>query len=70
MKHYSLKEFVKQFGQLKAAEIFGVNQSAISKALRSNREITVTQQEDGGFIAKETRPFPHKEKPTAEQGQA
>ncbi|MCO7512367.1 Cro/CI family transcriptional regulator [Serratia fonticola] len=64
MKRYSLFEFVQTHGQAKTAEIFGVNQSAISKAVRLCRNVTVYESGDGTFKAEETRPFPHREKPT------
>lgn len=58
MEKLPLSVFVSRNGQEKAAEIFNVRQSAISKALSSGRNITVTILEDGKVIAEELKPFP------------
>ncbi|NWA24027.1 hypothetical protein HX866_03910 [Pseudomonas gingeri] len=41
-----------------AAHDLGVQQAAISKAVRVKREIFVTRHADGSFTATEERPFP------------
>ncbi|HAF1404926.1 TPA: hypothetical protein G8O12_003738 [Salmonella enterica] len=64
MKKFSLAEFVREHGQPKTAEIFGIKQSAISKALRLNRNITIIQQADGTYEGEEVRSFPHRSKST------
>lgn len=58
MKRLPLSIFVSQKGQEKAAEMFGVRQSAISKALSSGRNITVIISDDGSVEAEELKPFP------------
>lgn len=58
MEKLPLSVFVSRNGQEKAAEIFNVRQSAISKALSSGRNITVTIFENGQVIAEELKPFP------------
>lgn len=58
MEKLPLSVFVSRNGQEKTAEIFNVNQSAISKALSSGRNITVTILENGMVMAEEVKPFP------------
>lgn len=53
-----LKDYVKQFGQTKTAQDLGVYQSAIFKALASERDITVIVHEDGVISAEELKIFP------------
>lgn len=53
-----LKDYAKQFGQTKAAKDLGVYQSAIYKALASERDITVIIHEDGTISAEELKSFP------------
>lgn len=53
-----LKDYADRFGQTKAASDLGVYQSAIFKAINSNRNITVTVHEDGSVSAEELKPFP------------
>ncbi|WP_426576307.1 Cro/CI family transcriptional regulator [Xenorhabdus stockiae] len=58
MERIPLSDFVSQKGQEEAASLFGVNQSAISKALAIGRKITVIVHRDGRIEAEELRPFP------------
>lgn len=58
MKSYPLSNFIDKHGQAEVAKFFGVNQSAISKALRSGRKITVLVHDDGRVEAEEIKPFP------------
>jgi predicted transcriptional regulator len=58
MKKIALCEFVEEVGQSKAAEILGVTQPAIHKAVSRNRKIFVYKSESLVF-AEEVRPFPH-----------
>ena len=54
----NLKDYAKQFGQTKTAQDLGVYQSAIFKAISSNRNITVIVHEDGSVSAEELKNFP------------
>jgi len=58
MERISLQEFVSIKGQEKTAELFGIRQSAISKALALGRKITVIVHDDGRVEAQELKPFP------------
>lgn len=58
MERISLETFASRKGQEKTAELFGVRQSAISKALALGRKITVIVHDDGRVEAEETKPFP------------
>lgn len=58
MKRIPLSEFAIEHGQTKAAELLGLTQGAISKAIRVGREIIVVRAKDGTFSAFEQRPFP------------
>ena len=58
MERISLQEFVSSKGQEKTAELFGIRQSAISKALALGRKITVIVYEDGRVEAQELKAFP------------
>ncbi|GAA0517491.1 Cro/CI family transcriptional regulator [Tatumella terrea] len=58
MEKLTLSAFVSRNGQEKAAEVFNCRQSAISKAISSGRNITVTILENGKVIAEELKPFP------------
>ncbi|MBS3894877.1 MULTISPECIES: Cro/CI family transcriptional regulator [Serratia] len=58
MKKVPLTVFVSQYGQGKAAKLFGVRQSAISKAIALKRNITVIVHEDGRIEAEEIKAFP------------
>ncbi|MCW2485960.1 hypothetical protein J5069_08635 [Candidatus Symbiopectobacterium sp. NZEC127] len=58
MQKLTLAEFVKESGQAKAADLIGVHQTAISKAVRTGRKIFVTKKPDGSVNAEEVCPFP------------
>ena len=58
MNETSLDAFVADKGQSEAARVLGVTPPAIHKALSAKRDIRVLQLPDGGFEAKELRPFP------------
>ncbi|WP_024530244.1 Cro/CI family transcriptional regulator [Serratia fonticola] len=58
MQRMKLKDYANRFGQTKAAKDLGVYQSAIFKAISSERDITVTVHEDGTVSAEELKPFP------------
>ncbi|MCW2477720.1 Cro/CI family transcriptional regulator [Candidatus Symbiopectobacterium sp. NZEC135] len=53
-----LKDYALKFGQTKTANDLGVYQSAIFKAISSQRDITVIVNEDGTISAEELKPFP------------
>lgn len=59
MKRYHLSEFAKKFGQGQTAKKLGIYQSAVSKALRTGRNITVLVHDDGRVEAEEIKPFPN-----------
>lgn len=58
MKRTPLSEFAAHHGQAKAAELLGLTQGAVSKAIRVGRDIVVNCADDGTFTAVEQRPFP------------
>lgn len=58
MERLPLPDYVSKHGQGKTAEELGVYQSAISKALKNKRNITVLVHESGKVEAEELRPFP------------
>ncbi|ANJ92455.1 Cro/CI family transcriptional regulator [Serratia plymuthica] len=58
MERLPLPDYVSKHGQGKAAEELGVYQSAISKALKNKRNITVLVHASGKVEAEELRPFP------------
>ncbi|OBU13335.1 Cro/CI family transcriptional regulator [Morganella psychrotolerans] len=60
MKKITLSEFVSEVGQQKAADTFGIRQSAISKAIERNRNIIVIQSDGVVLGAEEIKPFPGK----------
>lgn len=60
MVTFTLKEFVAENGQVRAGMHLGVTQIAISKALRSGRQIFVQISNEGKIAAYETKPFPSK----------
>ncbi|SQB09198.1 Cro/CI family transcriptional regulator [Citrobacter koseri] len=62
MNRMTLADYAKKHGQAKAANDFGVIQCAISKAIRSGRNIIVTVQADGSVVGEEVRPFPSNKK--------
>lgn len=55
-----LKDFARARGQTKAAELLGMTQGSLNKALRMGRDVYVTEHPDGTFSAEEKRPFPFK----------
>lgn len=58
MRHLTLIEFAEIHGHTKAAELLGLTQGGLSKAIRAGRDVTVTCHDDGTFSASEQRPFP------------
>ncbi len=58
MKRTPLSEFAGKHGQSKAAELLGLTQGSLNKALHSGREVYVTRRKDGGYEAFEVKPFP------------
>lgn len=58
MQRTSLKDFVTKVGQLKAATALRMSQGGISKALKADRVVYVTELDDGSFEAEEVKPFP------------
>jgi len=58
MKRIPLIAFATEIGQNKAAEMLGVRQSAISKAILKKRNIYVIQKSDGTIEAEEIKSFP------------
>lgn len=65
MKRIPLSEYVSEHGQTKTATDLGMYQSAISKALKQKRNVTILVYEDGRVKAEEHRPFPSN-KPAAQ----
>ena len=57
MKIMSLKEFAADKGQQEAANLLGVRQGSICKAVLAEREIYV-EEKDGKYRAYEVRDFP------------
>jgi len=55
MSRKSLDEFARARGQTNAANLLGMSQGSLNKALQVGRDIFVT---DGSFTAEELRPFP------------
>ncbi|WP_337056319.1 Cro/CI family transcriptional regulator [Pseudomonas sp. USHLN015] len=65
MRRMKLSDFAAEIGQTKAAEMLGLTQGALNKALRVGREIFVTEHDDGSISAEELRPFPSQQKTQA-----
>lgn len=65
VRRIPLAEFASEKGQTKAAELLGLYQSALSKAIKSGRDIQVIENEDGTYTAEETRKFPANNKSVA-----
>ncbi|MBG6243353.1 MAG: hypothetical protein EKE20_16825 [Candidatus Symbiopectobacterium sp. Dall1.0] len=59
MTRLTLHQYVALHGQEKTAKALGVYQSAICKALKTARQITVTVYPDGEVKAEEIKPFPN-----------
>ena len=57
MQRTTLKEFVAEVGQLKAANALHMTQGGISKALRVEREVYVIDLGEGRYRAEEVKPF-------------
>lgn len=57
MTRTTLQEYVSENGQVKAAELLGVTQSAICKALKYRREIYI-EEKDGNVTSYEVKKFP------------
>lgn len=60
MMTFTLKDYASEIGQVRAGEKLGVTQIAISKAVRSGRNIFVQVMDDGKVSAFENKPFPAK----------
>lgn len=58
MSRITLNQFAISKGQTRAAQLLGMTQGALNKALRVGRDIYVTESPDGTFQAEEVRPFP------------
>jgi hypothetical protein len=58
MQGIPLTEFVASVGQIKAAAALRMSQGGISKALKAERDVYVTQLDDGSYKAHEMKPFP------------
>lgn len=58
MERIPLTAFATELGQNKAAELLGVRQSAISKAILKKRNIYVIKKQDGSVEAEEVKAFP------------
>jgi len=49
MKQFSLKQYVKEHSQQAAAGAIGCHQTNISQMLQADREIYITEDEDGSL---------------------
>lgn len=58
MEKLTLSVFVGKHGQANTANLLGVRQSAINKALKYKRNIVITLHENGDVEAEEWRKFP------------
>jgi hypothetical protein len=58
MSRKSLEEFASTRGQTNAANLLGMSQGSLNKALQVGRDVFVTEHADGSFSAEELRPFP------------
>lgn len=58
MQQKSLSDFADQLGQGKLANLLKITQGALSKAIRTKRNIFVYQKPDGSIYAEEVKPFP------------
>lgn len=66
MKIFSLSEYVRENGQVKAAAILGMTQGAVSQAVAKNRDIYI-EEKDGTASAYEIKRFKTAESAKAEQ---
>jgi len=65
MRRIPLIDFIREKkGQVAAAELLGMSQGALSKALRLGRSVFVTEHDDGSVTAEEVRPFPSQQSKT------
>lgn len=55
MKRIPLRQFCDEYSQVRAAEVIGCSQSAVSQMLASKRSVFITQDEDGAFGCEEIR---------------
>jgi predicted transcriptional regulator len=55
MASISIEDFCKKYSQLKAAEIIGCSQSAISQMIQSKRNIIFSENADGVFSCHEIK---------------
>lgn len=58
MNQIPLAELVAEKGQVAAARLLGVSAAAISKAIKSGRNIQLTFHANGSCVAQELKPFP------------
>jgi len=58
MSRKSLEEFARARGQTNAANLLGMSQGSLNKALQVGRDVFVTEHADGSYTAEELRPFP------------
>lgn len=63
MRRMTLSDFAAERGQIKAAELIGMRQSSLSKALATGRSVFVTEHDDGTYTAEEIKPFPSQAQP-------
>ena len=60
MENVPLDDLVSRLEQARVARALGVKPASIAKAISTRRNIVVTVNDDGSYIAKEIRPFPSK----------
>lgn len=60
MEKIELSVLVSTLGQKRVADLFGVQQSAINKALKTNRKIFAIRVNGEIVGAEEVKPFPNK----------
>jgi predicted transcriptional regulator len=65
MKKTPLSELVSAKGKSAVAKALGVTVPAISKALSTERDIYVTEHDNGTYSAEELKPFPSQAKTLA-----
>lgn len=63
MNKVHLQKLVAEKGQVFVAKALGVSPPAISKAIKTQREILITVNDDGNYEATELRRFPSQEAP-------
>lgn len=57
MKRSSLEAFLENHSQLSVAQAVGISQGAVSKMLRTGRNITVVEHDDGRLELVEEKPI-------------